>query len=81
MDDNWDCEAYGSGSESFGALCFFAEQGERACISQAMCHLSMTGERQRIFGRIRELADAGDETGTYLASVFTSPDQILGGNG
>jgi hypothetical protein len=81
MDDRWDCEAYGPEGIDVGALCFLAEQGERACVSRVMCRLVVTGERQRMFSRIQELAAQGDETGTYLAGEFTSPDQLLGGPG
>ena len=40
----------------------------------------MTAERQRVFGRISELAAAVDETAAFLAEEFASPDQILGGD-
>jgi hypothetical protein len=76
--EQWDCEAYGPGSDSFGALCFFAEQGKRACISESMCHLAMAGERVRAFTRLRELA-AGDQVWAEIAKDFTSPGQLLNG--
>lgn len=80
MNDNpeqWACEAYGPEGIDIGALCFFAEQDQRACISRAMCSLSMNAERNRVHDRIRELAARGDPVGAYLAQEFTSPDQIL----
>lgn len=79
--ETWDCEAYGPDGTDVGALCFFAEQGQRACVSQAMCRLSMAGERQRMFDRIHALASQGDPEFVYLAGEFTSPDQLLGGPG
>ncbi len=80
-EDQWDCEAYGPDARVFGALCFFAGQGERACTSRAMCSTSMAAERRRMFARIRELAADGDPTGIDLAEAFTDPDQLLGGGG
>ena len=81
MDDMWDCEAYGPEGIDVGALCFLAEQGERACATRVECRLVMHGARQQLFSRIHELAAAGDPTGIDLASAFTSPDQLLGGAG
>jgi len=40
----------------------------------------MTEERQRVFGRIHELAAAGDEVSAFLAEEFTDPEQLLGGS-
>lgn len=81
MNENWACEAYGPDGIGVGALCFFAGDGERTCVSQAACHLAMTAERQRVFSRITDRAAQGDEMAKYLAETITSPDQILGGNG
>lgn len=79
MDENWVCEAYGPGGIGIGALCFFAEQGERACDSQIMCHMAMTTERQRVFSRISELAAQGDPVWREIAADFTSPERLPGG--
>lgn len=76
---SWYCEAYGPEGEKVGATCFFGEQGVRECGSAAICHHRMTLERQRTFARINELAAAGDADMAYLAEVFTSPEQLLGG--
>lgn len=76
----WNCEAYGPEGAAHGALCFFADQGVRRCLTAEQCHTAMSGERERVYGRIHELAAEGDETGTYLAALFTSPEQILGGS-
>ena len=76
----WACEAYGPDGRQFGALCFIAgEAGERVCASAGMCHLVMAAERRRVFQRIQERAAEGDEDARYLAEIFTSPDQLLGG--
>lgn len=78
--DPWDCDAYGPGARERGALCFLSGAlNARVCDSQATCHEAMGGERQRVFRRISELAAEGDPTGAYLADVFASPDQLLGG--
>ncbi len=78
----FDCEAYGPEGVSFGAVCFIAgELGARVCASLAECHQVMTAERQRVFRRIQERAAEGDPDMTYLATVFTSPEQLLGGGG
>ena len=79
MDKQWACEVYGPEGIDVGALCFFAEQGHRACISPVMCKMLMTEERQRVFGRINEMAATGDPAGIELTEYFTSPDQLLGG--
>jgi hypothetical protein len=77
----WSCEAYGPDGAEVGALCFVAEPGQRACADASECARTMAPERQRLFGRMQEMAAAGDETGVYLAGEFTSPDQLLGGAG
>lgn len=78
--DSFDCEAYGPDGREVGALCFFAgELHARVCISPAECHDAMAAERQRVFRRIRERAAEGDPDMAYLAEVFTSPEQLLGG--
>jgi len=76
---DWDCAAYGPDGRKFGALCFLAGQGERACASQAACSDAMAAERQRVWQRIQEMAAAGDPAGAELADAFTDPQQILGG--
>jgi hypothetical protein len=76
----FDCEAYGPEGRQFGALCFAAGAlTERVCPSLAACQQLMGAERQRVFRRISELAAAGNPDFAYLESVFTSPDQLLGG--
>lgn len=78
----WDCEAYGAEGAKVGALCFFSpELGERDCRSAGQCSERMAGERRRVYGRISEMAAAGDPTGEYLAEAFGSPDDLLGGFG
>jgi hypothetical protein len=78
----WICEAYNEGAAEHGALCFVAaELGTRLCPSQTRCKAVMVAERQRIYGRIQELAAAGDTAAIFLAAEFTSPDQLLGGDG
>lgn len=75
----WPCEAYGTKGLEIGALCFVGREGFRGCPSAAKCHEVMTEERQRVFNRIHRLAAAGIEDFVYLAQMFTSPDQLLGG--
>lgn len=77
-DTEWDCEAYGPGGRAFGATCFFST-GIRTCASAAACAERMTAERQRVWQRIQDLAQAGDETAIYLAESFPTPDTILNG--
>jgi hypothetical protein len=59
--------------------------GERVCRDLAECAGTMAAQRQRVYRRIQELsAGAGGETGEaagYLESVFTRPEQLLGGPG
>lgn len=75
----FDCDAYGPAGREARALCFLAEPGTRVCASQAACREAMTAERERVYGRIGELAAGGDPVGIYLAGVFTGPGQILRG--
>lgn len=79
-DSDWPCEAYGPEGREHGALCFFAEPGERACVSQAECARLMDAERRRLFRRIQERAAAGDPVAEYLAGEFPDPSRILGGS-
>jgi hypothetical protein len=75
----FDCEAYGPEGRNFGALCFFAAPGKRGCMTAKVCAQLMNGERKRVFRTITEQAAHGDPDAVYLATVFTSPDQLLGG--
>ncbi len=79
IEPDFDCEAYGPEGRRMNALCFVAEPGRRACVSQDECHKVMTAERQRVYARIQEGAAAGDPDMAYLAGEFTSPEQLLGG--
>lgn len=76
---DWYCEAYGPEGERVGATCFFGTHGVRDCASRAICTHRLVLERQATFARINELAAAGDPDMIYLAEVFTSPEQLLGG--
>lgn len=76
---DWDCEAYGPHSASFGAFCFFADRGERVCRSPADCREAMISERQRLHQKITELAESGDEVGIFLLQAFPEPGMLLGG--
>ncbi len=78
----WDCEAYGPEAAAAGARCFVAEPGQRVCADRAQCARTMAGQRQRVYRRIQELSTTGGpagEAGAYLETVFTHPDQMLGG--
>ena len=82
----WDCEAYGPEAAEAGALCFVSGAlHKRVCADAAECHQTMIRSRQRLFGRISELAAHGDSPYAadyaYLAEVFGTPDQLLGGPG
>lgn len=72
----WHCEAYGAEGAAMGLRCFFASV-RGPCALPAECAHSMAAERERAYNKIQELAAAGDETAIYLASQFTSPDQLL----
>lgn len=73
----WPCEAYGEEGPEFGAVCFVGDVDRRVCDSAEVCHAVMSTERSRIFGRIQELAAAGDPTGVFLAGEFSGPDELL----
>lgn len=76
----WPCEAYGPDGVTHGALCFFSpELGQRACATLDECRARLAPERERVVGRIAELAASGDQVGKHLARRVTSPGQILGG--
>jgi hypothetical protein len=76
---DWDCEAYGPEGREHDALCFFADAGQRGCLTQAVCRQLMAYERQRLFRRMNEMAAHGNETAAFLAEEFARPEQILGG--
>jgi hypothetical protein len=76
----WDCEAYGPEPAKIGAVCFRSgELGKRVCADPGECHTAMTAERQRVYGRISELAAAGTPWAADLAETFARPGQLLGG--
>jgi hypothetical protein len=80
----WACEAYGPDATEAGALCFVADPGQRVCADPADCARTLATERRRVFRRIQELsttAGSAGEADAYLESVFSSPDQLLGGRG
>lgn len=84
MTDQWSCEAYGRSLAHLAAadqarLCFVSEAQGRACDSPAECGAMMAIQRQRLFDRIRELAETGDPVYVQLAEDFHSPDRLLGG--
>jgi hypothetical protein len=82
--DGWACEAYGPEAAAAGALCFVAEPGQRVCADPQECARTLAAERRRVFRRIQELSatdGAAGEAGAYLETVFTNPDQLLGGPG
>ncbi|WP_433574175.1 hypothetical protein [Nocardia brasiliensis] len=76
--DAWYCEAYGPELAEI-ATCFFAEARGHACTDAEECGRLMAAQRQQLLARINEMAAHGDETGAYLASQFTHPEQLLGG--
>jgi hypothetical protein len=78
--EEWPCEAYGVEGQALGLLCFFSGyEWDRSCDTRDQCHIAMTLERQRVFDVIHEKAREGDEVSAYLATQFTSPEQLLGG--
>jgi hypothetical protein len=77
----WPCEAYGPEGVTHGALCFFSpELGQRACATLDECRGRLAPERERVVGRIAEMADEGKPGTRYLAARITRPGQILGGD-
>jgi len=70
----WTCEAYG---ENPYGLCFF--DAFDTCKSFDQCAPRMWLERRQLWGRLHQLEEAGDETAVYLLSVFSGPDELLGG--
>lgn len=79
--DDWPCEAYGPEGLTFGARCFRAAVDERVCADPQACARFLTGERQRVYQRIAELAAAGDPAWAYVESQVNGPDELLGGGG
>lgn len=75
------CAAYGEQCREVGALCFFAgDLHRRVCADAQQCSDRLGPERQRLFARFQEMSAHGDETGVYLADLFTNPEQLLGGD-
>jgi hypothetical protein len=78
----WDCVAWGEKGREIGVLCFVGgEQGrQRRCPDLETCKAVMTGERQRVYARIQELAASGiDPFWEEFAEHFPSPDGLLYG--
>ena len=64
----WPCEAYGPEGVAHGVLCFFSpELGQRACGTLDECRGRLAPERERVVGRIAELAESGG--GAVTASL------------
>lgn len=79
--EDWPCEAYGPEGLEHGARCFFADQQDRSCVDPEDCRAHLTFERRRVYRAIQELAADGDPVAAMLAAEFTSPNQLLGGDG
>lgn len=78
----WDCEAYGPHvPAAIGPLCFLALV--EPCRSAGECSARLVPERERVFGRMRELAAGGPYAAAYQEALVgvDSPDQLLGGPG
>lgn len=76
---SWTCPAYGPEGVRVGAVCFFGRPGERSCLSEIQCRLSLSAERDRVWTRINELADAGEQEFVFLRKSIGGPDELLGG--
>lgn len=77
---DWHCAAYGPEGVAVGARCFVAPAlDQRVCGTEGECADVLRRERRRVYGRISELAAAGDPVAEYLEAEFASPDQLLGG--
>jgi hypothetical protein len=79
--DGWDCEAYGPHARADRVFCFFADPGDRGCLTLDVCRSRLAEERRRAFRAIQERAAAGDPDMAALAAGFTNPGQLLRGDG
>lgn len=77
----FDCEAYKRPGEELPpqvqGVCFFDALGK--CRSRSECSARMAAERDRVFLRLKEMAEDGDPMGEYLMREITHPEQLLGG--
>jgi hypothetical protein len=80
MGQEWHCEAYGAKGAEIGATCFAGDAEGVRCVSARACHETMQRERYRVFDKLLDLANSGDEDAQYLAEHFKSPDQLLNGD-
>lgn len=78
----WPCEAYGADGLAAGLWCFFGGEVStwRDSGTEAVCHARMTGERVRVFDRLREMAAAGDDIAIAVLAEINSPAELLGGD-
>jgi hypothetical protein len=75
--DDWGCDAYGPDGRQAGALCFLSpELHQRRCGSHAECTATVAASRQQLFGRLSELAAAGDPVWEAVAEQIPRPDRI-----
>lgn len=72
----WVCEAYG---DKLPEACFFDLAAP--CGSRAECEARLPGERERIFGRIQEMAAGGDLAAREMAAEIKGAEELLGGPG
>src|SRR5664279_294872 len=74
----WPCEAYGPEGMAAGFWCFFSGEVSswRDCGTEAVCHARMTGERVRVFDRLRQLAAAGDDIAIAVLAEINSPADL-----
>jgi hypothetical protein len=77
--DDWDCEAYGPRARADRVFCFFADVGDRGCLTPDVCTARLDEERRRLFRTVQEAAAAGDPDMAALAARFTNPGQMLRG--
>lgn len=77
----FNCEAYDRPDEELPppmqGLCFF--QAVKECWSRSECSTRLAAERDRVFLRLKEMAEDGDPVGEYLMEEITHPEQMLGG--
>jgi hypothetical protein len=73
----WACEAYGTDGLAVGALCFYAAQHKRNCISYIVCATRLAAEREQLYARMVELAANGMSDYAEMLKDISGPEELL----
>lgn len=74
----WACAAYGAElDEIMGRPMCFVQEVQSPCTSSRQCSSRMLIQRRRLWARLVELADQGDDVAVQLLHEFSGPHELL----